>query len=127
MTDDDGLSFAQCMDQTDDVGREMEYVVRLNGLRRVRLPIAPLIRSHDMITSLCELGYLVPPGIPGFGPAMAKDDEWSCALFGEMHPDSVALNGAPIYRHEDLQGRLGRTAWADLKVVRQQKLLQSAV
>jgi hypothetical protein len=72
MTDDDGLFFAQRINQTNDVGCKMKYVVSLNRLRRVRLPIAPLIRSHDVITSLCELGYLVPPGIPGFRPAVAE-------------------------------------------------------
>src|SRR5215469_845065 len=126
MTGDDSLLFAQCMNQADDVGCEMRYVVRFNCLRRVRLPVSALIGSHDVITRLRELGYLVPPGVPGFRPAMAEDDERPCALFSQMHADSVALNEAVIYGHEDLQEQPRSTGWADLSVSRRQKPLQSA-
>src|SRR5215469_631585 len=126
MTGDDSLLFAQCMNQADDVGCEMRYVVRLNCLWRVRLPVSALIGSHDVITRLRELGHLVSPGIPGFRPAMAEDDERPCAFFGQMHADSVALNEAVTYGHEDLQEQPRNIGWADLRVACQQKPLQSA-
>lgn len=88
-------------------------MVSLNRLWCVRLPVPALIRNHDVITRLRRLGYLVPPGIPGFGPAMAEDDQWPGALFGQMHTDSVTLNEAVIYRHEDLQEELRSSARAD--------------
>src|SRR5208282_1159050 len=70
--DDDGLLLAQGMNDADDVGREVQDVIRLDRFRRVRLPIPALIRRDRLVASLGKRCHLMPPGVPGFRPARQR-------------------------------------------------------
>ena len=68
------MLFAQRVNETHNIGRQMENVIGLNRLRRVCLPVSTLIGSDSAIARVRKRRYPVPPGIRGFRPAMAKND-----------------------------------------------------
>ena len=73
MSDQDGGLLAQSIDATDEVAGQMIDVIVFDIRRFICLTLATHVGCHDVITRIGEHRYLMPPGIPGFRPAMSQE------------------------------------------------------
>jgi hypothetical protein len=118
-------SSPQGVNDADDVGRQVQDMIRLDRFRCVCLPIPALIRRDGTVAGIGKRCHLVPPRVPGFRPAMAKEDERALALLGQMHAYSVRIDKAVLDR---VQGdlRMQTTSGARRRTVQAAALAETA-
>ena len=73
MSDQDRSLLAQRIDDTDEVAGQVIDVIVFDIRRFIRLTLAAHVRRYDVITRIGEHRYLMPPGIPGFRPAVGQE------------------------------------------------------
>jgi len=92
VSNDCGACLAKGMDQSHDVGREVQDVISLDVVGRIRQSIAPLIGGNDAPAGVRNWSYLMPPGEPGLGESVTEDHKRPLPSLGDMHPDAVGLD-----------------------------------
>src|SRR5208337_5119949 len=92
MADDRGPLLPERVDDADHVADEVQERIFLDLFRPIRLAIAAHVRRDRMVAGFRERLQLPSPGIPGFGKAVAEDDERAFARLGEMDADSIRLD-----------------------------------
>ena len=107
MADDRGPLLPERVDDADHVADEMKERVFLDLLRPIRLAIAAHVRRDRMVAGFRKRLQLPSPGIPGFGKAVAEDDERAFARLGEMDADFVCLD-RPMCDFGHLRASSGR-------------------
>jgi hypothetical protein len=106
MADNDRTLLAQGMDETDDIPRQLEDMIHLDGLRLVGLAITTLVWCHHVVPCLRERRQLVAPGVPALWKAVAQDDQRSFALLGDVHPDTIRVDEPVAYLYHHCAPRL---------------------
>jgi hypothetical protein len=91
---DDRLLGAERIEQPDHVADQVEERVLVDRLRPVGPAVTAHVGGHGMEPRLGECRELMAPGIPGFGKAVAQEDERPRTGFGEVHADAIGLDGA---------------------------------
>jgi hypothetical protein len=86
VADEHGPFGADVVEQTDDVGGQLDDVVGVDGLRLRRSAIAALIRRQYPEAGLGQRRNLVPPGVRQFGEAMGQHDHRRIAVTRVDHP-----------------------------------------
>src|SRR3954470_2722932 len=72
----------------------MKQRVLIDALRPIRLAVAAHVRSDHAETCFCECRKLMPPRIPGFGKAMAQNNQRPRAALRNVHADTVRVDVA---------------------------------
>ena len=72
----------------------MQQCVLVDRIRAVGLAVAAHIGRDGVESSFGQRRQLVAPRIPGFGKAVAQQDQRTLALLGQVHADAVGLDGA---------------------------------
>jgi len=94
VSDYDGLSLFQRIEQTDNVTYKVEERKLIYGFRALRLTIAAHIGRDSMEARLGERGELMAPRIPRFWESVAHDHERPAARFDKVHIDAIGADGA---------------------------------
>ena len=92
VTDHDRLVGAERVHDPDHVAGQMEERIGLDRLGPVGLPIAAHVGRDGMIAGLGQRLELMAPRIPGFGPAVAEEDERPLACLGDVDAKAVRLD-----------------------------------
>jgi len=90
--DDHRRLFAEPVHQSHHIARKLKNVVRLQSLRRVRLPVPAQIRRHRMKTRLGQRGKLMTPRIPRLRKSVEQHDQRPRPRLHTMHADAVCFD-----------------------------------
>src|SRR5262245_49354544 len=85
------------MHQAYNIAGQLEDVVGVNRRWSVGLSIAALVWRHGVVSSFCEGGYLVSPGIPTLRKTVTQDHEWALTLLSNVHPDPVGVDEPVVH------------------------------
>ena len=102
---DDRLLGSERIEQAHHVADQMKERVLIGRCRLVRLAVAAHVRRDSVEAGGRQSGKLMAPRVPGFGKAVAQNDERPFALLGKMQLNAVRLDGALCDRvryHSDL-------------------------
>ncbi|CAM2152745.1 hypothetical protein PT2222_290061 [Paraburkholderia tropica] len=113
VADDRRLANAQRVDEPDEIAGQMEDVVGGGVERRLGVAVSALIGGDDAITRRRQRLDLMPPRVPGLGPAVAEQHERTFAVLDVMHADAVGIRVTmlEVCAHEVLEWstRVGAT------------------
>jgi hypothetical protein len=78
----------------------MKKRVLIDCRRLVGSTIAPHVGRHGAEPGLGKCQELMAPRVPTFRKAVAEQDQWTLALFGEVHPNAIRLDDTmPHFTH----------------------------
>jgi hypothetical protein len=97
MADDHGGLSAERVEQAHHVADQVEDGVLVDRLRPIALAVAAHVGRDRMEARGGKRAELMAPGIPGFGKAVAQENQRSLALFGDVEANAVGLDHALRY------------------------------